>query len=212
MSGDGKPYKLLDLVQGSKEWIDTRFNYITASNVSSILNKNPYKNASTYFQELVLREEKPYSSYQKGLFEHGHKVEEKARIWLENDRLIKYPAVVMVSESVVPLLCSLDGFNAEHNIMLEVKFVGSPKRFEEISAGVIPPHHMYQIQSCLLTSGAAICLYFVCNGERSFLQEILPDKEIFKEISEAVPIFWERIKTRNADGLEVKKRKKVIGG
>ncbi len=196
-------YTILDLEQGSQEWLEARFQYITASQVPVILGLSPYQTPIELFEEKLMKVVNPPPGEKQFIFDMGHKIERMARDWANRELKRDFKPMVLVSDKLPELMASLDGFCVESNDILEVKYVGKEK-LAEISRGDIPAHHGAQVQAQLLVSGASSCIYFASNGTDSVMQNILPDYSEFESIAEEVKRFAKRIKDGNAPELTEK--------
>lgn len=193
-------YKVLNLGQGSDEWIKARFDYITASQVPVLLGLSPYQSPIELFEEKLMRLIVPPKGEKEVLFAKGHAVELKAREWCNRELKTEFKPMVLVSNKLPELMASLDGFNVGSNTILEVKYVGATK-LKEISEGNIPIHHSAQVQSQLLVSGAGKCIYFASDGISSVRQDVLPDHAEFEIIAQEVQAFAKRLKDGNPPEL-----------
>lgn len=206
--GFNMSYTILDLEQGSQEWIEARFDYITASQVPVILGMSPYTTPIELFEEKLLRVTNPPPGKKEYIFNKGHQIERLARDWASKELNLEFKPMVLISNILPELMASLDGINEPSRIILEVKYVGKEK-LKEISQGDIPPHHGAQVQAELLVSGASRCIYFASNGTESVMQDIFPDLSEFESIAEEVKRFSKRLKDGNPPELTDKDYKIV---
>ena len=193
-------YSILDLEQGTPEWLQARFDYITASQVPVILGLSPYQTPIELFEEKLMRIQNPPEGEKAWLFQRGYEVESLDRDWANKELKRAFNPMVLLSDRLPELMASLDGFCLESNEILEVKYVGKQK-LREISNGDIPTHHGAQVQAQLLVSGAGRCIYFASDGKESVRQEILPDLSEFESIAQEVKSFAKRIRDGNAPEL-----------
>jgi putative phage-type endonuclease len=193
-------YRVLDLVQGSQEWLQARFDFVTASQVPVLLGLSPYQSPVELFEEKLLRRINPPEGEKAWLFERGHEVERLARDWTNKELKREFKPMVLVSEKLPELMASLDGFCVESNEILEVKYVGVEK-LKAIALGDVPNHHGAQVQAQLLVSGAKRCIYFASDGTKSVRQEILPDPSEFESIADEVKRFSKRLREGNPPDL-----------
>lgn len=191
-------YKILNLIQGSPEWIKARYNYITASDVPVLFDSSPYKTALQLFEEKVMHIEAPVDESKQILFNIGHKVEVAGREWLVNHLGHNLDPAVIISDKVPELLASLDGFSEKEGLIAEFKYVGA-ESLNEIKSGKLPAHHDIQVQSQLLASGAEKCIYFAMNPKgEAVTVEIAPDRNAHEEIADRIQKFVDRIKKGEA--------------
>lgn len=184
----------LNLVQGSVEWLNARYEYLTASQAPVLFDLCPYQTRLGLFEEKVLREEVKSNEDKEFIFAKGHAAEKTMRDWLDRAGL-KYEPAVLVSNEHPFLLASLDGITPSGTRILECKYVGAA-RLEAIRKGTVPPNHLCQVQTALLVSGAEVCDYFASDpsGEAHVL-EIFPDKAYQAEVVEAARKFMECVRT-----------------
>lgn len=191
-------YKILDLVQGSQEWLDARYNYITASDVPVLFDLSPYKTPLQLFEEKCMRTEAPKNKSKETLFAIGHGAEIVGRKWLVEKLGHDLAPAVVASLEVPELLASLDGFSEEESLVAEFKYVGKDS-FISIKAGQLPPHHEFQVQAQLLVTRASKAVYFAMNpdGDAAML-DILPNPQMHEQIIKEVKAFMNLVKTGEA--------------
>ena len=182
------PYTVIEVEQGTKEWIDLRLKYITASQISTLLNRNPYETIQELIDEKITGKTKEITADKQELFDKGHYVEEKARKALIGDGFNFKPRVIL-SKAVPELLASLDGMDEKYSTILEVKYVGAAKIKQLNTDKNLPINHYIQIQAQLLASGAKKCLYYASNDKEIFLKDIEPDLAFFETIKAAIQRF-----------------------
>lgn len=195
-----KSYELLNLDQGTDEWKQTRFDYVTASQVASLFNLNPYQKREQLLQEKLTRQEKPLTDFQKTLFATAHKAEPKCREWVEKDLGLTIKPVVMVSKKCPDLLASLDGFNEENKIIFEAKYFESQSTFEDVRTGKLKNSQIIQIQTQLYVSGATKCVYFgVFKTGEAVTCEVFPDKFYHLFIPKYVTEFMDEVRRAKSE-------------
>lgn len=92
------------------------------------------------------------------------------------------------------LRASLDGFDLDKDILLEIK-APAEKMFEKMLKEGVPKYYYYQIQYQLLVSGGEYALYAFYNESRPdpYLITIENDIELQFEIEKRCKLFWEAI-------------------
>lgn len=186
--------KIIDLEQDSPAWHAFRAKRIGASDVPAIMGKSPY---STPYQCWLKKTGRVPQTISTDAMLRGKRLEPIARTLLEEERGLSFPAVVMQHETKDYFHASLDGFNKEHNLLLEIK---APSRDEHLSS-VVPEKYLYQVQAQLLISGANYALYGTIVEAKQWAEglesrhetntlTVLPNLKIFKEIEDAVDRFW----------------------
>jgi putative phage-type endonuclease len=183
------PYRLLELVQGSPEWLEARYDYLTASQAPVLFDLSPYQTPLELFEEKVQRCQRSMAG-KEVLFARGHSAENAAREYLKEQGLELSPAVV-VSNQYPFLLASLDGL-ADDGTIFEAKYVGA-ETLKAIREGEVPPHHLCQMQAAMLATGQAKkCLYFATDPSGdSHVLEVLPDVAYQDLIAQKAKAFME---------------------
>jgi putative phage-type endonuclease len=189
-------YDIIDVKQGSKEWLETRRKYITASQVPALMGLSPYETINDILINKITGKEKDTTG-KEALFSKGHYLENQMRTTL-NLQGYSFEPKVVVSKIVPDLLASLDGIEhkEDHDIIMEAKYVGRDK-ISAISVGVIPAHHRIQVQAQLLATGARSCLYIATDGRDQAFQTIIPDEIAQAQIKRAIEEFKTKLSTTN---------------
>ena len=169
-----KAYKLIELAQGTPEWLNLRYDHATASDAPVIQGLSKYKSKLQLFEEKVLRSE-PDVKGKELIFSKGHSAEVAGREWVTKNLDIELPPAVVISNEVPDLMASLDGFNPDKQTIFECKYVGH-EVLKEVKKGVLPVTHLVQIQAQLRATLATKCIYFAIDpsGNAATL-EIFPD-------------------------------------
>jgi putative phage-type endonuclease len=148
---------VINLEQGSKEWLDYRRRKVMATDTPIILGSNRWKTAFELWEEkLELKE--PQEINEAML--RGQQLEEEARKLASSLTLIDFRPAVIESIKYPWLAASLDGLGWLNNqYILEIKCPKERTHLEAID-GILPSYHLDQIQHQLLCSQADICYYF----------------------------------------------------
>lgn len=190
-------FEIIDIEQGSEAWRQMRFDHITASDIPVLMGVSPYQSIEGLLDEKINKKSNQENAGKEALFQRGHDLENTARNILTDYSFKPY---VLTSKLVPMLMASLDGFDREHNIILEAKYCGKTK-IAAIKRGIVPKNHYAQVQTQLLVSGAEYCLYWASDGTNIARQIIKPNKEFFEEIKKVVAWFKDILKEKS-DGRE----------
>lgn len=148
-------YKIIELEQGSTEWLAFRKNHITATDTASILGVAYKKTALQLWEEkLGLREPEPENDRMR----QGKTLEEEARKFLNNREENDFEPIVLESTIYPFMMASLDGMNSEGDI-IEIKCGGTA--YMNILSNRIEPYYYSQCQKQMFVSGENRIYYFV---------------------------------------------------
>lgn len=190
--------KIIDVEQGSPEWLAWRRTVITATDASVIMGNNPWDTPYTLWQrKLGYLEEKKSNE----AMERGKRLEPEARAqFVERYGIDMIPAVVESSEFDF-LGASLDGISELGGVILEIK-CGGFKLHGMASQGEIPQYYIDQMQHQLLVTGAEKCYYDSYDGTDGICIEVLPDPEYRSIFMPKAHDFWRCIALNEAPPLQ----------
>ncbi|MBS1169550.1 MAG: Heme peroxidase [Burkholderiaceae bacterium] len=157
--------EILDLQQGSEEWLAVRAQRFTGSEAAAMLGLSPYQTRSALLKQKATGIAPEVSPAQQRLFDRGHAVEELARPMVEadiGDDL--FPTTGTLEVDGLPLLASFDGLTMDEAITWEHK-LWNESLAQAVIAGEVPDSHWPQLEHGLLVSGAEKCRFTVSDGE-----------------------------------------------
>jgi putative phage-type endonuclease len=159
--------------QGSKEWLEERKLFVTSSDASVIMGKNPWMDKGELWREKMnlAPPRKQTEAMKKGV-----ELEPKARDWFIEKTGIKVEPTEFYDDF---LMSSVDGYSKEKNCIVEIK--SSKKMYEMSLNGQIPEYYMCQMQHQLLTSYAAHCFYVTFWKDEGFIIEVKRNHEWMEE-------------------------------
>lgn len=158
--------KLLNLVQGSDEWLEARLNYLCASEAPAMMGESKFMSRN---QLLDLKKgwlSNPDSKFKKRLYEKGHEHEDAARNILEISMLEEWPPVVgLLVIDGIELLASFDGLRdgITGSCSWEHKSYNATLA-ENIRNKVIEPMYYWQLEHQMLVNGSTECLFACSDG------------------------------------------------
>lgn len=168
---------IIQLEQGSPQWLLYRSGRIMATDTPVILGSNPFKSRLELWEEKTgLREPTKLNDAMR----RGQELEPEARRLASEILGISFEPCVIESQEFPWMAASLDGLNnCINNIyILEIKCPKSSTHDDAID-GKIPEYYRDQIQHQLFVTGASICYYFSYRPERKdkpyAIMEIYPD-------------------------------------
>ena len=174
--------KILNLTQGSDEWLAARSKYHTASEAPSMMGQGKVSR-SELLRMKATGDEQEFSKWVlEVLFAKGHEIEELARPIAEGilgDELFPITAV----DDAGFLLASFDGATMCESIIWECKQWNDAKA-ADVGHGVLPAADFWQVYQQLLVSGPEKCLYTVTDGtsERTVYIWVEPDAALFQQL------------------------------
>lgn len=169
--------KLLDLQQGTPEWLAARAAHYCASDAPAMMGCSRFRTRTELLQQKALGSAPEVDPHKQALFDRGHEAEAKARPIVEaliGDVL--YPAVGV--SDCGRFLASFDGLTIDGSTGFEAKLWNADLA-EEIKAGRIPDEYAYQMEhQCLV--GDLERVIFVCTdgtSERTVHIVYIPDAQ-----------------------------------
>ncbi|WP_051560198.1 YqaJ viral recombinase family protein [Marinobacterium jannaschii] len=154
--------KILDLQQGSQEWLQARASHFTASEAPAMMGASKYQTRNELLQLKATGIAPEVTEAQQYIFDKGHAAEAGARPTTEfelGEEL--FPATGVLEDS--KLLASLDGMTMAGDIVWEHKLWN-----EGLAVTVreenLDPHYYWQLEQQLLVSGADRALFTCSDG------------------------------------------------
>jgi len=189
--------EILEVSQGSTDWLALRQSKITGTDCPIILNSSPFKTKMELWEQ-KLGIKKPDELNER--MKRGSLLEEPARLMLNKFVEIDFKPAVVISERHPFMMASLDGLSECGRYMCEIK-CPSIRSHEEAINGVISPYYIDQMQHCLLVTGCDICYYFSYNPDHKehvfAIEPIYPDLIKQAEIIEKEQEFYINMCTMN---------------
>jgi hypothetical protein len=154
-------YEIIDVEQGSPEWLEARRGMPTASRYKDVLAQGEGKMRAKYMRQLVgeIITKKPMKTYSNERMEDGKEHEPWLRTQYQFacDTDIDYIGFVKMNPELCLTGCSPDGFVGSEG-MVEFKTVLPENLVEILDTGKIPMAvHQPQIQGCLWVTGRRWC-------------------------------------------------------
>lgn len=173
---------IINLEQGSPEWLDYRQSKIMATDTPIILESNPFKTIFDLWEEKLSLKAPPSLNESMA---RGQALEPEARQLACFKIGIEFEPCVYEHDIHSDMAASLDGMSELGSSILEIK---SPKERTHVEAidGIIPTYYLDQMQHQLCCTGASICYYFSYRPEYEkqpyVILEIFPNLEKHEEI------------------------------
>lgn len=179
--------KVLEMQQGSSEWLAHRKSKITASEVGIILGVSPYMTALQLWE---LKTNKVDAAPPNAAMQRGLDLEPVARELVERRFEMTFNPLVVEDGN---LMASLDGYNAVNRVVWEHKCCGREEHLKTPLIGP-PQKYLYQCQFQLMLTGAEKLLFTTMikeNNEWDLAHYwVYPDHSIFELIKDVAAAFY----------------------
>ena len=204
---------ILNLNQNSSEWLQWRVMGIGGSDAPILYNGEHFKKTPLGLYRKKLEEtslspddwkkrEHPDSS----AMARGRKLEPQIRAQWEKWTGLTAETVCMVHDVHPWIKGSLDGWNPEHKLVLEIK---APNRLDHQAAldGDIPEKYKPQCDHLLMCSGGAELHYvsysnYFPEAEQFAIVEWQPDKNRIDQLFKLESYFWKALQDRDETVME----------
>jgi len=170
------------------EWLAWRRAGIGASDAPTIMGVSPW--GTPYKLWCDKTGLTPLVDSNSWATDRGNELEPMARADYELMHGLDMPVVLAAHAEYPFLRASLDGYNAEHKIILEIKCPGAADH-ASAAGGKVPDKYFPQLQHQLLVTGAAKAHYYSFDGRKAHLVEVLPDHSYIQGLLKKELAFWQ---------------------
>jgi len=192
--------KIISVDQNSKEWRAWRNKGLGASLAATILEiDGAFGTRFEAWGELTgLCDKAPVNEFAAAWMQRGHEMEPLARAKFEAEIGIAFPSICAEHDEHDFIRASPDGYNAEHNAIIEIKCPGKVAHAEAIKASkagdgtLIPAKYYAQMQHQFLVTGASVGYYVSddCKSDKVVWVKVLPDAAYMERLKAALIQFW----------------------
>ena len=186
-----RPYKIVELKQGTPEWHAWRHKGIGASDAKAAISKRGISRARLLRDKRAF--EPPENSYTSEAMDRGTELEPKARRRYNETYGNNIRAVCVQSTQYPWLRASLDGLSDDGNLVVEIK-CGAGVHQQALER--FPVQYKGQVQHILAVTGLP-SLHFWCYWPKSPNPEILHvikrDEEYIKNLLDKEQEFWREV-------------------
>lgn len=182
--------QLVNLKQGSDEWLRFRRSHICASDAPVIMGMSPWKSPLELYEEKIFSFEQESNLY----MQRGKDLECVALEEFENMTGIQMFPMVAKNDSIDWLAASFDGVTLNKDAILEIKCPGK-KDHETAMKGKIPPKYIAQLQHQIYVSDLSFTYYFSFDGQKGVILEVKKDDLFIEKMIEKEKEFWNCLKT-----------------
>ena len=196
-------YKIVNLQQGSDQWLEYRKNGIGASEYPAIIGKSNFSSREDVIEGKLGVNQKKLSDYTKRIFDQGHEIEAHVRTDLNGSGMYNLQPVVCEYLENPRLFASLDGYCEETKTLIEVKSTTRKEVLDEVNSGKIPELYYHQMQYQMFVMGLSVSILIVVNTTTRERKTLRVEADIAK---------FPEIRKNAEDFLaEVDNRKKILG-
>lgn len=154
--------QILNLIQGSAEWLAERLVSRTASEAPAMMGLSKYMTRDELLQMKKTGLSKEVNQFQQAKFDEGHSTEDQARIILEQELGIDFYPVVLKEGKY---LASMDGVDELGTVGFEHK-LWNEEFAANIRSGIVPDTHWPQLEQQIALSGVKKIIFVCSDGTR----------------------------------------------
>ena len=192
-------FVVVELEQGTRQWLAWRQNGIGASEASTIMGENRFESASKLLEEKrgrVIRD-----SFQNKAMALGTQLEPEARkLYIAKTGKDVRPVCVQ-SSRYDWLRASLDGLSTNYDVVVEIK-CGASVYHRVSQSRSVPEYYYGQVQHILAVTGLD-SLDFWCYwpDNPALLLPVERDDTYIERLLSKELEFWNLVKRNNTDGI-----------
>jgi len=196
--------------QRTVDWYEWRKAGLGASDAPVVMGVSPWSTPYQLWEQKTGKTEKNAGNWATN---RGNEMEPRARATIELNLGLDFPAVLAEHPTFPWMRASLDGYNEEFKIVLEIKCPGKEDH-DKAGHGEIPSKYYPQLQHQLFVTGAKKLFYYSYaedenkNGD-GHLVEVLPNIEYMKELLDKMMKFWKCVQTNTEPELGEKDYKNI---
>lgn len=158
--------EVLNVQQGTPEWLEARQGCFTASEAPAALGKSKYVTRNELLHEKHTGIEREVYPAKQALFDQGHAAEAAAReIAEEIIGSELFPVTARAEIDGMQMLASLDGLTMDDSVIWEHKLF-SEDLAEQVQSGNLDPHYTTQLDHQVLVTKAEKVLFMASDGTR----------------------------------------------
>lgn len=179
--------KIIQLTQGSQEWLEYRLKMRNASETAAVLGVSPW---CTPYQLWLLKTGRSVTKATAAM-QRGTDMEPAARAAYEAQTGNVMQPLVLQDGAYS---ASLDGMDLDGQLIVEIKcpYKGQASAlWNDAVVGQVPEHYRLQVQHQLMVAGAALAHLYVFDGAQGLLLPIKRDEVAMQRIREG----WEQFQS-----------------
>lgn len=171
------------MIQGTKQWLEARKSFVTATDSSVIMGINPWKTPyKLWRQKMDL--DPPEEENQR--MREGTMMEPHAREWFIKETGIHCEPKVLIKDF---MMASLDGLSSDQKCIVEIK-CGS-KSFAQAEELKIPNYYLCQMQHQMYVANVTLAYYIAFNGEEGIIMPVIRNDEFIENMIQKEKDFYQ---------------------
>lgn len=184
-------FHVLDLEQGTEEWLEWRHSGIGASEASTVMGDNRFQSPS----ELLYQKKNKINTKPNEKMRLGTSLEPEARdSYIEETGMLVEP-LCLQSKEYSWLIASMDGITDDCSHIVEIKCGKSA--YWQANKGKVPSYYYGQLQHQLMITGLdSIDYWCYWPGYEGILQAVTRDEPYIRRLLQAEKEFIEKLNER----------------
>lgn len=179
--------RIIEIIQGSPEWLEFRRSHIGATDAPVIMGLNPWRSKLQLWEEKVLSWDKEQTDKMK----KGQELEKEAKeTYVSLTNLCLYP-LVLEDEEYPFLSASFDGITYDLDHAVEIKC--GKGSYNLSSNGRIPSYYMCQMQHQMMIANLQEIDYFSYSKENYHWFNLKRDEAFIEKMIAKEIDFWNNI-------------------
>lgn len=184
--------RIIDLNQGTTEWLEWRSNGIGASDIAILMGENPHKTPMGLYNEKIGNT----SSFTNDAMKHGNEQEPLARKWLESEYDVSLNSLCAQHDTYSFMRCSFDGINMGKRFCVEIKSPYSKEKIEQMKNEIPKMYYLqcqWQMMVCGFLDSMVLCIWD-SEEKKGFNHVIEADEKVWEKMQEKASNFWNDLK------------------
>jgi putative phage-type endonuclease len=181
-------FHVLDLEQGTREWLDWRHSGIGASEASTVMGDNRFQSPS----ELLYQKKNKINTEPNEKMRLGTSLEPDARdLYIEETGILVEPQCLQ-SKEYSWMIASMDGITDDYAHIVEIKC--GRAAYWQANKGNVPSYYYGQLQHQLMITGLDLVDYWCYwPGYEGILQTVTRDERYIGRLLRAEKEFIEKL-------------------
>jgi len=187
-SSHHQKFHVLDLEQGTEEWLDWRHSGIGASDASTVMGDNRFQSPS----ELLYEKRNKINTEPNEKMRLGMSLEPEARdLYIQKTGMLVEP-LCLQSKEYSWLIASMDGITDDYGHIVEIKCGRSA--YWQANKDTVPSYYYGQLQHQLMITGLdSVDYWCYWPGHEGILQTVTRDEPYIRRLLRAEKEFIEKL-------------------